>query len=70
MGIQIAKMKGKQRIAKAAREKQLVWCKGIPMRKSAELSAEICRPEGSGKIDTGYLHEYTHDINKKCQSDF
>ena len=38
--IKIAKVKEKERILKAAREKQVVTYKGIPIRLTADLSAE------------------------------
>ena len=37
----MAKIKGKESILKAAREKQRVNCKGIPIRLSADLSTEM-----------------------------
>lgn len=42
--IKMSKIKEKERILKAAREKQLVKYKGTPIRLSADFSAEICRP--------------------------
>ena len=38
--IKMAKFKNKERILKAAREKQEVMCKGAPIRLSADLSME------------------------------
>ena len=38
--IKIPKVKDKERILKAAREKQLVFCKGAPIRLSADFSKE------------------------------
>ena len=38
--IKMAKVKGKERILKAAREKQRVTCKGVPIRLSADFSKE------------------------------
>ena len=46
--IKVAKIKGKERTLKARREKQQVMYKGTPVRLSADFSAEIFRPEGSG----------------------
>jgi len=46
----MSKVKDKERILKAAREKQLVTYKGTSIRLSADFSAEICRPQGSGAI--------------------
>ena len=43
--IKMAKVKDKERIVKAAREKQRVSYKGTPVRLSADFSAEICSPE-------------------------
>ena len=34
---------------KAAREKQQVTYKGIPIRLTVDFSAKLCKPEGSGK---------------------
>lgn len=42
--IKMSKVRGKEIILKAAREKQLVKYKGTPIRLSADFSAEICRP--------------------------
>ena len=38
--IKILKVKNKEEILKSAREKQLVMCKGKPIRVSADFSAE------------------------------
>ena len=43
------KVKDKERILKAATEKQLVMYKGAPIRLSADFLTETCKPEGSGK---------------------
>ena len=47
--ITLAKIKDKERILKAAREKETVTFKGVPIRLSADFSKEIYRQEGSGK---------------------
>ena len=39
--IKISKIKDKERILKAAREKQLVTYRGVPIRLSADFSKEI-----------------------------
>ena len=46
--IKMAKVK--ERILKAAREKQSINYKGTPIRLSADFSTETLRPEWSGKI--------------------
>ena len=38
--IKVPKVKGKERILKAAREKQLVAYRGVPLRLSADFSKE------------------------------
>ena len=38
--IKVSKIKYKEKILKAAREKQQITCKGIPIRLTADLSAE------------------------------
>ena len=38
--IKLSKIKYKEKILKAAREKQQITCKGIPIRLTADLSAE------------------------------
>ena len=47
--IKMPKVKDKERILKAAREKQLVIYRGVPIRPSADFSKETCRLEGNGK---------------------
>ena len=46
--IKLTKIKFKEKILKAARKKQKITYRGIPMRLSADFS--LCRPEGSGRI--------------------
>ena len=48
--IKTAKVKNKERILKAAREKQRVSYKGTLIRPSADFSAETLKSERSGKI--------------------
>ena len=45
--IKLKKIKYKENILKAAREKQQIKHKGIPIRLTADLSAKLCKPEGS-----------------------
>lgn len=52
--IKMSKIKEKERILKAAREKQLVKYKGSPIRLSADFSAEIGRPKESGTVYLKY----------------
>ena len=47
--IKLSKIKYKEKILKAAREKQQITYKGIPIRLTADLSAELSKPEGSGR---------------------
>ena len=47
--ITLPKIKHKKRILKAAREKETVTYKGVPIRLSADFSKKLCRQEGSGK---------------------
>ena len=42
--------KVKEKIQKAAIEKERVLYKGTPIRLSVDFSTENCRPEASGKI--------------------
>ena len=44
--IKMPKVKDKERILKAAREKQRVAYKGVPTRPSAGFSKKLCRQEG------------------------
>ena len=46
----LTKAKHKERIVKAAREKQQVTYKGNPIC----LTADLCRPEGNGRIYLKY----------------
>ena len=45
----LPKIKDKERILKAEREKETVAYKGVPIKLSADFSKEICRLERSGK---------------------
>ena len=47
--IKIPKVKDKERILKAAREKQRLTYRGIPIRPSADFSKETLQLEGIGK---------------------
>ena len=42
-------IKHKEQILKAAREKQQITHKGIPIMITADLSVETLRPEGKGR---------------------
>ena len=46
--IKLSKIKYKEIILKAARDKQQITYKGIPIRLTADLSAKNCKPEGTG----------------------
>ncbi|KAF6131150.1 hypothetical protein HJG60_008031 [Phyllostomus discolor] len=47
--IKISKVKGKESILKAARDKQKVTYKVVPIRLPATFSKEICRQDGTGE---------------------
>ena len=47
--IKMPKVKDKERILKAAREKQRITYKGVPIRLSADFSKETCRLGVTGK---------------------
>ena len=47
--IKLSKIKYKEQILKAAREKQQITHKGIPIRLRADLSAELCKLEENGR---------------------
>ena len=47
--IKLPKIKDKERILKAAREKETVTYKGLPIRLSADFPKDTCRQEGAGK---------------------
>ena len=59
--IKLTKTKHKQRILKAAREKHQVTYKRNPICLPADLLAELCRPEGKGRI---YLKYWKGNIYK------
>ena len=48
--IKLTKIKYKEQILKAAREKQQVTYKGMPIRLTADFSAETLQARGSGTI--------------------
>ena len=45
----LTKVQHKEQILKAAREKQQITHKGVPIRITADLSVETLRPEGNGR---------------------
>ena len=47
--ITFAKIKQKERILEAAREKERVTYKGVPIRLSADFSKQPCSQEGAAK---------------------
>ena len=47
--IKLPKIKDKERILKAARGKERVTYKGVPVRLSADSQKKPCRQEGAGK---------------------
>ena len=47
--IKLTKIKHKEQISKAAREKQQITHKGIPIRITPDLSIETLHPGGNGK---------------------
>ena len=47
--IKLTKIKHKEQILEAAREKQQITHKGIPIRITADLSIKLFRPGGNGK---------------------
>ena len=46
--IKMTRLKNKERILKVAREKQVVTCKGVPVRLSSDFSTETIQTKGSG----------------------
>ena len=52
--IKLKQTKHKERILKAAREKQQVTYKGNPIRLTADLSAETLQARGNGRIYLKY----------------
>ena len=49
LNIKLSKIKYKEKILKAEREKQQITYKGIPIRLTANLQQKFCKPEGSGR---------------------
>ena len=47
--IPLPKMKDKERILEATREKETITYKGVPVRLSADFSKETCSQKGAGK---------------------
>ena len=47
--IKLPKIKYKEKMLKAARKKQQITYKGMPIRLTADLSAETLQARGSGK---------------------
>ena len=47
--IKLSKIKYKEKILKAAREKQQITYKGIPIKLQLIFQQKLCKPEGSGR---------------------
>ena len=47
--IKPSKIKYKEKILKAAREKQQIIYKRVPIRFTADVQQKLCKPEGSGR---------------------
>ena len=47
--IKLSKIKFKEKILKAEREKQQITHKGIPIRLKPIFQQKLCKPEGSGR---------------------
>ena len=47
--IKLMKIEHKKQTSTAAREKQQVTHKGIPIKITADLTKKLCRPEGNGR---------------------
>ena len=47
--IKMPKVKDKERVLRAAREKKLVTYRGVPIRLLAHFQKKLLRPEGIGK---------------------
>ena len=47
--IKLSKIKYKEKILKAAKEKQQITYKGIPISLTADLSEKLCKREESGR---------------------
>ena len=62
--IKLSKIKHKEKILKAAREKQQITYKGIPIRLTADLRQKLCQLEGSGRT---YLKSWK---GKTCNQDY
>ena len=54
IAIKLTKTKDKERILKAAREKQQVTYKGNPIYLTAIFQQKLCRSEGNGRIYLKY----------------
>ena len=48
--IKLTKIKHKEKVLKAAREKQQVTYKGNPICLTATFQQKLCKPEGNGRI--------------------
>ena len=53
ISIKLSKIKYKEKILKAAREKQQITYKGIPIRLAAGLLQKLSKPEGCGRTFKG-----------------
>ena len=65
--IKLWKIKYKEQILKAAREKQQITYKGIPIRLTADLSAETLQARGSGRTYLKWWKGKTYDQDYSTQ---
>ena len=53
--VKLTKIKGKEKILKACRQRQQITYKGTTIRLADFFQQKLCRPEGSDTIGTIYL---------------
>ena len=68
--IKLTKIKHKEKILKAAREKQQITHKGIPLRITAELSIETLQARGNGKTYLKWWKKITYSPDYCTQQEY
>ena len=68
--ITLPKIKDKERILKAAREKMIGTYEGVPIRLSADFSIEIFRKDGAGEKYSKSLKARTYNLDYSIQQSY
>ena len=66
----MAKVKDKERLLKAAKEKQLVTYKGAPIDRQLISQQKLCRPEGIGIKYSKWWKVWIYNLDYSIQQSY